>query len=456
MSLQSAASRVLTLSAASRIAASRTCSAIAARKTHLELTAQEKRSTGIIPAVVAEITEVTPTCRQLSLEVDASAVSFKPGQWVDFFIPDDPVVGGYSITSTPDVLRATNRLELVVKKSEHPPAKWIHSNACSVGAQVDVSVGGSFYYDDDTSRSIESDSSGRKEVAANLPDSPERRVLLIAGGIGATPVASIFRHVFPQNPNDGNCTERFAPSLSGKEKRALRADGHLMKPTVQVGRMGVHDQLIQRILATSGLTKVKVGKDSPVSAKQVAVMLGSACGAAVVERKGSTLLLFREAGKSTAQKTTAFQPLANVNAKARVVLLHSASSADELVFRDEILDICKQNPDHAGCYHSVTNEVGGGDGDGGCDEHRGDNILHRGRLDATIIQSALDALRAPVFRFPPDADASTGTLAADPSSAISSRVEVYLCGPPPMTEDIAKVCDSLNVPSDDVHFEKWW
>lgn len=63
------------------------------------------------------------------------ALSFLPGQWVDFFIPHVPTVGGFSFVSTPRQLDRCGTFELAVKRSRHLPAAWIHGKV-GVAARV--------------------------------------------------------------------------------------------------------------------------------------------------------------------------------------------------------------------------------------------------------------------------------------------------------------------------------
>ena len=46
---------------------------------------------------------------------------------VDFMIPGVETVGGFSMMSSPRKLKKHRLIELAVKKSDHPPAKWVHS-----------------------------------------------------------------------------------------------------------------------------------------------------------------------------------------------------------------------------------------------------------------------------------------------------------------------------------------
>jgi ferredoxin-NADP reductase len=70
-------------------------------------------------------------------------------------------------------LKDSSTIQLAIKKSEDPPAAWVH-NECHIGSQISLCCGGDFFYD------------GSRRSLADL--------LLIAGGVGITPVASIVQH----------------------------------------------------------------------------------------------------------------------------------------------------------------------------------------------------------------------------------------------------------------------
>ena len=120
-------------------------------------------------ATVRELTQISPTTTELRLSLDAAAaaaLTFEPGQWVDFYIPAIDAVGGYSIVSLPSELP---RLDLAVKASAHPPAAWCTS-AAKTGDRVAVRVGGKFVL--------------REAEAA----------LFVAGGVGINPLYCMLRH----------------------------------------------------------------------------------------------------------------------------------------------------------------------------------------------------------------------------------------------------------------------
>lgn len=142
--------------------------------THLERTENSPREESLCSATVTEITQLSETVKGLCLNVEDNRFIFKPGQWVDFFIPGLATVGGFSICSSPKELKETNTIELAVKRSQHPPALWVHTKCC-VGSKVHMRVGGNFYFD--------------PKPGDSCPD-----LLLIAGGVGINPIYSIVRH----------------------------------------------------------------------------------------------------------------------------------------------------------------------------------------------------------------------------------------------------------------------
>ena len=124
-------------------------------------------------AQITAITPATPSIHALRLAIADPAFRFLPGQWVDLSIELDGAThtSGYSITTSPI---HHGEIELAIKASaRHPVARWVHERA-AVGDRVRVSQGqGPFVY---------------------LPEMSDN-VVLIGGGVGITPLLSIFRHV---------------------------------------------------------------------------------------------------------------------------------------------------------------------------------------------------------------------------------------------------------------------
>jgi ferredoxin-NADP reductase len=124
-------------------------------------------------ARITAIIAATPSIHVLRLAIPDAAFRFLPGQWVDLGIEIDgaPHTSGYSITTSP---LHQGEIELAIKVSaRHPVARWVHERA-AVGDRVRVSQGqGPFVY---------------------LPEMSDN-VVLIGGGVGVTPLLSIFRHI---------------------------------------------------------------------------------------------------------------------------------------------------------------------------------------------------------------------------------------------------------------------
>ena len=127
----------------------------------------------IFDARITAITPATPSIHVLRLAIPDTRFRFLPGQWVDLSIEVDGVThtSGYSITSSPI---HQGEIELAIKASAHHPlARWVHEQA-QAGDAIRVSQGqGPFVY---------------------LPEMSDN-VVLIGGGVGITPLLSIFRHV---------------------------------------------------------------------------------------------------------------------------------------------------------------------------------------------------------------------------------------------------------------------
>ncbi|XP_061110636.1 oxidoreductase NAD-binding domain-containing protein 1 isoform X2 [Conger conger] len=145
------------------------------RKTdHLERTANNYRQMAVFPAKVCGMMNESDSVRRLRLSIPHPDFSFKAGQWVDFFIPGQEKVGGFSICSSPALLRREGVIELAVKYTTHPPAHWIH-HSCRLDSEVEVRVGGDFFFDPS-------------------PGGGAVDLLLVAGGVGINPLFSILLH----------------------------------------------------------------------------------------------------------------------------------------------------------------------------------------------------------------------------------------------------------------------
>ncbi len=126
-----------------------------------------------VPARLVRIRQETPTVKSFLFDLGDAPFSFLPGQWVDLYIDIGAslIVGGFSIVSSP-LQRGTIRL--AIKKLPWGEASvYLHDHA-KVGDSFLLEGGsGDFYY--------------QKSMADTL--------ILIAGGIGITPIMSIIRYV---------------------------------------------------------------------------------------------------------------------------------------------------------------------------------------------------------------------------------------------------------------------
>lgn len=99
------------------------------------------------------------------------AFSFKPGQWIDLYAPiEGKNIGGYTIISAPS---EKGYFDLAIRESTHHPVTLYLHNTAKAGDEIMITEGqGKFFLSDE------------------LMNSP---LTLIAGGIGVTPLLSMFR-----------------------------------------------------------------------------------------------------------------------------------------------------------------------------------------------------------------------------------------------------------------------
>ena len=85
-------------------------------------------------------------------------------------------------------------------------------------------------------------------------------------------------------------------TLTGKERRQLRALGHHLKPVVQVGKGGASEALVvevDRELKAHELIKIKVLESAPSNPEPLARQLALSLDAHVAQVLGRTALLYR-------------------------------------------------------------------------------------------------------------------------------------------------------------------
>ena len=125
----------------------------------------------IVTAKVANIKQETASTKSFNLMPYEGKIDFLPGQWIDLFVSlhGREQVAGYSITSTPC---NTQFISLAVKNSgDDKVTQYIHQSMME-GDTVSFSTGGNCVY---------------------VPE--QGNAILIAGGIGLTPLVSIFRYI---------------------------------------------------------------------------------------------------------------------------------------------------------------------------------------------------------------------------------------------------------------------
>jgi len=131
----------------------------------------------MIAATITAIRQATPTVKVFTFKTEAP-FRFLPGQWLDCYVDIDghQEVGGYSMTSSP----LADEVELAIKYSEsNPVTRYLHGRAVA-GERLHLDGGyGECYYEPGMAESL----------------------VLIAGGIGLTPLMSIIRYAAVATPD---------------------------------------------------------------------------------------------------------------------------------------------------------------------------------------------------------------------------------------------------------------
>ncbi len=85
-------------------------------------------------------------------------------------------------------------------------------------------------------------------------------------------------------------------AITGKQRRALRALAHPLKPVVIVGRRGITDGVVKQVddaLTTHELIKVRIGSECPVDRDEAAAALGPRTRCEIAGAIGRVLILYR-------------------------------------------------------------------------------------------------------------------------------------------------------------------
>ncbi|MDX8045902.1 ribosome assembly RNA-binding protein YhbY [Gracilibacillus sp. S3-1-1] len=86
-------------------------------------------------------------------------------------------------------------------------------------------------------------------------------------------------------------------TLTGKQKRFLRAQAHHLNPIFQVGKDGVNDNMIKQIaeaLEKRELLKVSVLQNCMEDKDDVAAAIADGAEAHIVQVIGNTIVLYKE------------------------------------------------------------------------------------------------------------------------------------------------------------------
>ena len=85
-------------------------------------------------------------------------------------------------------------------------------------------------------------------------------------------------------------------TLTGKQRRHLRALGHSLEPVVQLGKAGLTEAVARAVdtaLEQHELVKVRLGTECPDDRQEVADRLAAELRAAQAQVLGRTILLYR-------------------------------------------------------------------------------------------------------------------------------------------------------------------
>jgi RNA-binding protein len=85
-------------------------------------------------------------------------------------------------------------------------------------------------------------------------------------------------------------------SLTGKQKRHLRALGNTLDPVVRTGKDGIDEGVVSaldRALEQHELVKVKLGANTPEDRDELAALLSEQTRSEIAQVMGGTVLLYR-------------------------------------------------------------------------------------------------------------------------------------------------------------------
>ncbi|XP_041365733.1 oxidoreductase NAD-binding domain-containing protein 1-like [Gigantopelta aegis] len=111
--------------------------------------------------------------------------------------------------------------------------------------------------------------------------------------------------------------------------------------------------------------------------------------------------------------------------RPKVILLYSAKTPQELIFKDNIDKINKKYKNISVQYF-VTQQTG--------EEGSGEGIIEYSRINLKQIQQAVEKVKMD-----------------DPDDP-----QVFVCGPSTLTDSVVEHLTKCSVPQENVHYEKWW
>jgi ferredoxin-NADP reductase len=124
-----------------------------------------------INATLLAIQQATPKIKIFRLQHEYENYVFKPGQWLDLKVPiEGKNIGGYTIISSPN---NKGIVELAIRESlSHPVTQYLY-HKINIGDELQITEGqGNFFL---------------------KPESLQKPIIYIAGGIGITPILSMIR-----------------------------------------------------------------------------------------------------------------------------------------------------------------------------------------------------------------------------------------------------------------------
>ncbi|KAG4030318.1 hypothetical protein MFRU_012g00600 [Monilinia fructicola] len=235
-------------------------------RSHIERTATEPRDESLHTLILERITPINATTRLFYLsppsnppqQTQKQKLTWKPGQWVDLYLPGIEKPGGYSITNfplhhtpdqtstppsttTPPNEEETSRtekrdaedqgIELAIQRPIIPhegegkiseQVTWLFQDAGEiVGTEVRVRVGGSFVWPPDSFASFPSSAAKGDDDSKHLHNGTGvKRIIFIAGGMGINPLISMVGYINSRLEIDGRNAGRESESARERESYA--------------------------------------------------------------------------------------------------------------------------------------------------------------------------------------------------------------------------------------------